>query len=153
MSVRFIPYQNKLSKLIRSAGGKAFEDAVAGADANLKTIEVTSLAELDAKIEEVRLMAAAPHAPGAANRIYEAANEVVALGGVCGMPELSEAAYSLCELVDRCMPDRMPGAEAVKVHADAMRLLRLGEALPEAERRRVLNGLGDVVRRESRAVA
>lgn len=153
MSVRYIPYKNTLAKLIRVPGGKAFADAVSDANANLKTLEVTGLSELDAKIEEIRLIAANPSAPGAPTRIYEAANQAVALGGVCGVPDVSEAAYSLCELIDRTLPDRMPGGEAIRVHADALRLLRLGDALPEAERRRVLKGLGDVVARETRASA
>ncbi|HEX8233053.1 MAG TPA: hypothetical protein VF559_06900 [Caulobacteraceae bacterium] len=153
MSVRYIPYQNKLAKLIRGAGGKQFADAVADADANLKANESGHLSELDAKIEEVRALCADPAAPGATSRIYDAANDAVALGGVCGLPQVSEAAYSLCELIDGTVPGRAPGAKAVRVHADALRLLRLGEALPEAERRQVLKGLREVVAREIRAIA
>lgn len=152
MSVRYIPYQNRLAKLIRGAGGKSFEDAVGDADANLKGIEDASLSVLDQKIEEIRQLAAAPPAPQTRERLYAAANEIVGLGGVFGLPDLSQAAYSLCELIDQSAAGG-PGVEAVRVHIDALRLLRLGEAAPPAERRQVLEGLRDVVRRSGRLSA
>jgi hypothetical protein len=149
VSVRYIPYKNSLGRLIRAAGGKAFEDAVTDADTNLGELQAANLAGVDAALRQVVSVAAAAPSPASAEQLYSASNELVALGGVCGLDDLSQAAYSLCDLIDQAQP-ALPQPQAVQVHVDALRLLRHGPLVPEGERRQVLQGLSDVVRRTTR---
>ena len=150
MSVRYIPYKSKLSKLIRAAGGKSVSEAVKAADANVLTIEAAGLAVLDRKTEEIRGLVAGEREAATLGRLYQAADEIGGLAGQFGLPDLTGAAYSLCELIDQA-DGVWPARTSVQVHVDALRLLRLGEAAPAEERERVLAGLRDVVRRASKA--
>lgn len=150
MSVRHIPYQSKLSKLIRSAGGKSVSEAVKAADANVMTVAAAGLAVLDRKTEEIRVLVAGSRDAATLAELYKAADEIGGLAGQFGLPDLTGAAYSLCELIDQA-DGTWPSLKSVQVHVDALRLLRLGEAAPAAERERVLGGLRDVVRRAKAA--
>jgi hypothetical protein len=151
-SVKFIPYTNRLAKLIRLPGGKRIEEALADADANLKAIEGPCLTVIDDLIGRIRDLAASPSpTPEALDEIYARSNELVGMGGVFGMGDLSAAAYSLCELVDRTRDHGGPGQGALAVHVDSPRLLRLGQKIGDEERRAMLAGLADVVRRAGRA--
>jgi hypothetical protein len=150
-SVKFIPYTNRLAKLIRLPGGKRIEEALADADVNLKAIEGPCLTVIDDLIGRIRALAA-PANPGAEalDEIYARSNEIVGMGGVFGMPDLSAAAYSLCELVDRTRDHGGPSQDALAVHVDSLRLFRLGQAITDEQRRAMLAGLADVVRRAGR---
>ena len=146
--VKFIPYTNRLSKLMKLPGGKTVEQAMADADVNLKSIESSCLAVLDQLISRIRGLAETPQPSlDDLDEIYARSNEIVGLGGVFGMRDLSAAAYSLCELVDRTRERGGPDREAMTVHVDSLRLLRFGGAIEEAERARMLDGLSKVVRR------
>lgn len=146
--IKFIPYTNRLAKLIKLPGGKTVEAAMADADANLKEIEAPCLEVLDQLIARIRGLAETPQpSVDDLDEIYARSNEIVGLGGVFGMQDLSAAAYSLCELVDRTRERGGPDRAAMAVHVNALRLLRMGVAVDEAERTRMLDGLASVVRR------
>lgn len=146
--VKFIPYTNRLAKLMKLPGGKRVEEALADADANLKEIEGPCLQVLDELIARIRGLAETPQPTlDDLDEIYARSNEIIGLGGVFGMRDLSAAAYSLCELIDRTRERGGPDRQALAVHVDSLRLLRLGGALEEAERAKMLDGLANVVRR------
>jgi hypothetical protein len=146
--VKFIPYTNRLAKLIKLPGGKTVEQAMADADANLKEIEGPCLVVLDELIARIRGLAETPQPTvDDLDEIYARSNEIVGLGGVFGMKDLSAAAYSLCELVDRTRDRGGPDRQAMMVHVDSLRLMRMGGAIEEAERAKMLDGLASVVRR------
>ena len=146
--VKFIPYTNRLAKLMKLPGGKRVEDALADADANLKEIEGPCLVVLDELIARIRGLAETPQPTlDDLDEIYARSNEIVGLGGVFGMRDLSAAAYSLCELVDRTRERGGPDRQALAVHVSSLRLLRMGGAIEEAERAKMLDGLANVVRR------
>lgn len=153
-TVKYIPYTNRLAKLIRAPGGKRIEEALADADINLKAIEGPCLTVLDELIARIRTLAGDGR-PSLVDleEIYGRSNEIIGLGGVFGMHDLSAAAYSLCELVDRTRDNGGPLADALRVHVDSLRLLRLGRQIGEDERAKMLDGLADVVRRSSRETA
>jgi hypothetical protein len=150
-TVKFIPYTNRLAKLIKLPGGKRVEDALSDADASLKAIEAPCLTALDDLIARIRTLAAERPDAGRLEELYERSNEIVGLGGVFGMPDLSTAAYSLCDLVDRTRDRGGPDAKALAVHVDSLRLLRLGGAIAAEERQKMLEGLADVVRKAARS--
>jgi hypothetical protein len=146
--VKFIPYTNRLAKAMKLPGGKRVEDALADANTNLKAIEGPCLAVLDDLIARIRGLAETPQlSVDDLDEIYARSNEIVGLGGVFGMQDLSAAAYSLCELVDRTRDRGGPDREALAVHVASLRVLRLGGAIEQAERAKMLDGLSNVVRR------
>jgi hypothetical protein len=149
--VKFIPYTNRLSKLMKLPGGKRIEEAIGEADLNLKSIEGQCLAVLDQLIARIRGLAETPTPTvDDLDEIYARSNEIVGLGGVFGMQDLSAAAYSLCELVDRTRDHGGPDSQALAVHVDSLRLLRMSGVIDEAARAKMLDGLSNVVRRAAR---
>ena len=152
--VKFIPYTNRLAKLMNLPGGKRVEDALADARENLKEIEGPCLEVLDELIARIRtLVGDGRPSADELEEIYSRSNEIVGLGGVFDMFDLSAAAYSLCELVDRTRDRGGPVPSALAVHVDSLRLLRLGGAIQTEERSKMLDGLADVVRRAARESA
>jgi chemotaxis protein histidine kinase CheA len=151
--VRHIPYVNRLAKAISIPGGKRVFEAVADADANLKTIEVPCLEAVDAYIASIQQLAARPDDAEALNQIYSESNIVIGLAGVFGLRDLSAAAWSLCELVDSRPESGGVDPMAMAVHIDSLRLLRQGDAVDPAQREAMLEGLGKVVARAKRATA
>lgn len=151
--VRHIPYVNRLAKAISIPGGKRVFEAVADADANLKTIEVPCLEAVDAFIGSIQQLAGRPADPVALDQIYAESNIVIGLAGVFGLKDLSAAAYSLCELVDSRPADGGVDPMAMAVHIDSLRLLRQGDAVDPVQREAMLHGLSQVVARAKRAVA
>lgn len=150
--VKIIPTVNRLAKAISLPGGKRLGDAVDDASANLLTIKEPCLEALDATIGRIRDLAAEP-APSAEalEEIYARANEALGLGGLFGLPDLSKAAYSLCELIDSRPAGQGVGRQALDVHVDSLRLLRFGDALPQAERDNMVSGLASVVSHAKRS--
>jgi hypothetical protein len=144
--VKVIPYVNRLAKVVSMPGGKRVGDAVADANANLLTIKEPCLEALDAILARIREIGATGN-PGAPvlEEIYERANEAVGLAGVFGLPDLGKAAYSLCELIDSRPAGEGCSRQALDVHIDSLRLLRLGDAVPAAERDNMVAGLIAVV--------
>jgi hypothetical protein len=151
--VRHIPYVNRLAKAISIPGGKRVFEAVAEADANLKTIEAPCLEAVDAYIASIQQLAARPDDAAALGRIYAESNIVIGLAGVFGLKDLSAAAYSLCELVDSRPPDSGVDPMAMMVHVDSLRLLRQGDTFDPTQREAMLHGLSQVVARAKRAAA
>ena len=152
-AVKFIPYQNRLSKLIKLPGGKRIEEAIAAADENLEAIRPPCLEALDEHIARIVALSNGAPSPAAFDDIYEQSNHIVGLGGVFGLGDLSRAAYSLCDLVDRARDHGGPDRQALLVHVNSLKLLRLGDAVPAEERRKVLDGLTAVVLRTSARAA
>lgn len=151
--VRHIPYVNRLAKAISIPGGKRVFEAVADADANLKTIEVPCLEAVDAFIASIQQLAAQPNDAEALSQIYAESNIVIGIAGVFGLKDLSAAAYSLCELVDSRPEGGGVDPMAMAVHINSLRLLRQGDAVDPVQREAMLHGLSQVVARAKRAVA
>lgn len=144
--VKIIPYVNRLAKVVSMPGGKRLSDAVDDANANLLTIKEPCLEALDAAIARIRDLAATAKPDTAVlEEIYQRSNEVLGLGGMFRLPDLSKAAYSLCELIDSRPAGQGVGQAALAVHVDSLRMLRAGDAIPQAERDNMVSGLAAVV--------
>ena len=140
-AVMRVPWTNRLTKMIREPGGMRVEDALEGAKANLETIREGCLEAVDARLTELdRLHREAGAAPTAElkDAIYAQASDVHSVAGVFGLQELGEAAFSLCDLVDRLRALDRWDPKAIEVHLNALRLFR--EPQPQAAAA-VLEGL------------
>jgi hypothetical protein len=144
-SAIFTRPENPLTKLVQAPGGLRVGDALEKAAENLSTIKNDCLATIDAQLAELTdLSAEGGAAPTDAvkQQIYATSNDILAVSGVFELAELSQAAYSLCDLIDRLSPSGRWSKPAVDVHLSAFYLLRNVD--PESDRSSVLEGLRQV---------
>lgn len=144
--VRHFAPTNRLTALIREPGGKAIKAALEEAQAAIEQYRPEVIGDIDARILELERLAADP-TPSivAREEVYRAASAILEHAGLFGLRPVGEAAYSLCELVDRLANRAAWDAPAVSVHVGSIRLLReLGED-QELQRAQLLRGLHAVV--------
>ncbi len=149
--IRYFFRDNPLTRMIRSSGGVRLDEAVARAEANLETIRQDCIAAIDTDIARLeRLLDKVVQRPETTVLVdaYQRSNAVAGVAGSCGMAELGEAAFSLCDLLDRLRTAGGWNADAVAVHLNTIRLLRVmaGKGGGAAERA-VLEGLHAVATR------
>lgn len=138
----FIQWENRLAKMVREPGGKRIGQALEQAEANLDAIQEDCLKAMDVQIDELeRLCAEGGRRPLEKTKtlIYEGGNDVLAVAGAFELTELGQAAFSLCELVDRLRSRGKWNQAAIEVHLSAFRLLR--QPAPDADRSSVIAGL------------
>jgi hypothetical protein len=151
MAVTFKFPENRLAKIALAPGGVRHDEALAAAKANLEVIQDDCVREVDRSFLALKQSAASPDAASntkVQRRIYAQSNRIAGTAGSCGLPAMGEAAFSLCELVDRQIQSGGWNAEAVAVLIDGMALLRAGGAqLPVEGQKQILAGLRDVATR------
>ena len=141
---RNIKVKNRLGELMRQPGGRSAVEALRGAEKRLDKISDDLLRGLDRHI--ARMEAAAGKLGDSAQdksvtEIYQAANDMIALAGLVGFNALDEVAHGLCELIDAFRAEDQWSEQAIRVHVDAVQLLRGLPKDDEAARERVLAGL------------
>jgi hypothetical protein len=117
---------NRLAKRIGNKGvGRP--QAIAAADENIESIREEAVADIDEQLSQInRLFSSwAPGATPPVEPLYEASDMIAGSAGVFGLPHLGTAAYSLCELLTFQDDPSKINREAVKVHLDAMHVIRL----------------------------
>src|SRR5262245_40133254 len=138
----FIPWENRLAKVMSQPGGVRVGDALAQAAKNLELAKDECLAEMDGQLAEIEsLCAQAGRQPedDVKRRIYDLSNDVVSVAGTFELTELGQAAFCLCELVDRLRGLGRWNQAAVEVHLSACRLLRRPDTT--TDRSQVIEGL------------
>jgi hypothetical protein len=118
---------NRLAAMIGYRRGLSLDEATKAAEANLALIEGDCLASLDQALAVIYQHVpqlcqgqAQPHA----ETIYQAANQVHALGAICKLAPLGKAAFCLCELIEACRATERWNALALETHLQALKLLR-----------------------------
>jgi hypothetical protein len=147
--VKRIPWSNRLARLLREPGGITAGHALRKAAENLETIRESSLEALDqrlAQIEALRLEAGRTASAEVKDAIYRLSNDIHGIAGVFGLHQLGEAAFSLCELIDRQHEHDRWSPEAVDVHLAAFRIFRRPDDGVDGEA--VLAGLRQITDRE-----
>jgi len=125
--VKFIPGKSRLSKVMRQPGGTTVVGALKDAKRNLDMIRRECVVEIDAKLNLIQQkFGQAEQKPDDADldEFYRLSNDIVGMAGVFEMNELGEAAFSLCELIDRLKTPDQWDWPAVEVHLSGLRLLR-----------------------------
>ena len=141
-SATFIAWENRLGKVVREPGGVRMGEALDQAGKNLGSIQEDCLRVMDGQIEEMeRLCAEGGRQPPDAikDRLYDLANDILAVAGTFELKELGQASFCLCELVDRLRTGGKWNQAAIEVHLSAFRLLRNPD--PSADRSSVIKGL------------
>ncbi len=156
-AVQFLFPENRLAKLIRRPGGVSYAQAMAAAEANMDSIRADVLAGVDENLQRIDQLSADPavaFSPEIQAELYERSNYVAGLAGSGGLPELGQAAFCYCELLDRIIAGAAWPQAAVTVHMDSLKLLRaMGVASPENDRAAIVEGLRKVAERVIRPAA
>ena len=108
---------------------------------------------LRAKLEEIQAIGRkAQTAPDAADlaTLYALSGEVLDIAGLFGLPELGQAAFSLCELLDRLKSKKAWNWPAVQVHLHGLLVLADPDKIPPEGRQSVVDGLRQVCQRVAR---
>ena len=145
--------ENRLAKLVWLPGGKTIAQALDDAQANLEEIRVESLDLLRGKLEEIQVLGRkSQEGPSEAEIqvLYALSGEVLDIAGLYGLPELGQAALSLCELLDRLKSRKAWSWPAVQVHLHGLLVLADPDKTPPEGRQSVIDGLRQVCQRVAR---
>jgi hypothetical protein len=145
--------ENRLAKAVFQPGGKTVAQALEDAQAGLDEIRGESLDILKGKLEEIQALGRKSQAtagPDEIKTLYALSSEVIDIAGLFGLPELGQAAYSLCELLDRLASRQTWNWPAVQVHLHGLLILADPDKIPEAARKDVVEGLRQVCQRIAR---
>jgi hypothetical protein len=152
--VRKFRVPNKLAQQMLGRGGKMVKDAIKDSEASVAELRGEGLVALDELLAEIM----AAYGPEVAapdenlEALYIKASSIIDLAGFVPESGLTEASVSLCDLVDGCQEAGVIDWPSVRVHLDALALLRRrGEALGTTGREVVLDGLRKVSRRRNPA--
>lgn len=148
--VEFLETPNTFEHMVDRPDGIQISDAVKRAEAKIAAYKETGLSATDDSIAQMQVICTrlktAPN-PEDERKIYLLANDVFASAGMFNQVELSEAAYSLCDLLGN-RPDHVPLVwEAINVHISSMRMLRQSSEGDPEKRQALLAGLKQVTAR------
>jgi hypothetical protein len=144
--------ENRLSKTIWAPGGKSMEKALEDANANLDEVREERLDVLRIKLTEIQALGRRCEKNAKLSDIralYALSSDVNDIAGVFGLPELGQAAYSLCELLDNLGSRKVWNWPAVQVHLNGLLLLADPANAPPQARQHVVDGLRQVCQRVS----
>lgn len=142
-----IKVKNRLGEMMRQPGGRSLVEALKGAEKRLDKLSPDLLKGLDRAIAKLDAGAASlGDSPNekALSEVYQASNEIISLAGLVGYAPIDEVAHGLCELIDAFLTEGQWNDQAIRVHIDAVQLLRALPAADKDGRERVLDGLSKV---------
>jgi HPt (histidine-containing phosphotransfer) domain-containing protein len=142
--------ENRLGKSIWAPGGKTIEQALEDAIANLDEARDAHLEALRVKLTQIQSLGRSIETGAKMadiRALYALSGEVLEIAGVFGMPELSQAAYSLCDLLDNLRTRKVWNWPAVQVHLNGLLLLSDPAHVPPEARKSVVDGLLQVCQR------
>jgi hypothetical protein len=144
---KIFEYENRLAKTVVRKGGLSADEAISAAAARVEEVRQPTLEDIDRALAEILGLGQQLHAVDAEalKRMYGEANRIVAVGGVFGLGELGEAAYSLCELISRFEATGRFSRPMIDVHLNGLQLLRQPQDHADTHRAQVLDGLRQVV--------
>ncbi len=147
----FYQPEPRIKTMVNRRDGMLVSDAVKKAEANVQAYKETGVASMDVKIGELAEICGRMRGGITAadeRKAYLLSNDIFDVAGMFGEPELSEAAYSLCELIGNRAEDKALSWDAVNVHVSTMRILRQSaDNADPATRQAVLAGLRKVTAR------
>jgi hypothetical protein len=148
MTAHPVPFAVKNPLTAKLNRGMAKPDAVRKAEENLSGIKEKTLAELDVAFAEMQALATelarAPSTTGQ-DALYRLSNKVAGIAGTFGREALGEAAFCLCDLLDRTSVTARWPAETIAVHLEGMKILRHVTSSDEKTVEAILCGLYSVV--------
>ncbi|MDR3506270.1 MAG: hypothetical protein P4L64_00055 [Caulobacteraceae bacterium] len=144
---RNIKVKNRLGPLMSQPGGRSVVEALRGAEKRMDKIKDECLEALDrsiARLDQAAAKLVEPADPATVTEIYQASNDMIAMAGLVGFESLDEVAHGLCEMIDVFRAQQTCSEEAIRVHVNAVQLLRGMSKEDSAAREKVLSGLRKV---------
>ena len=134
---------SNLARQIHEPGGRRVADAQRLAGEALEAHREAAMTAIAATLTGMeKLCDEGPE--GVGDAVYAQASSIVDLAGYFDTGPLFEAAYSLCEVVDRMNNAQTWGWPAVQVHVQAMRLILAGGCRAGRASETLLAGLRSV---------
>lgn len=150
--VRKFKVPNKLAQQMFGRGGKMVKDAIVEAESSVAELRDAGLEVLDTLLAGML----AAYGPDVAEpdpdleALYIKSTAIIDVAGFLPDSGMAEASISLCDLIDACQEARVTDWASVRVHLDALMLLRRqGQNLGPTGREMVLEGLRKVSRRRA----
>jgi hypothetical protein len=143
--------KSNLATMIDSAGGVSVGAALAQARANIEAMREQAMHIVDAAIgalEAVPAPAGPEDLPARRDEAYRAATTLIDAAGPFELFDLCRAAAGLCDLIGAIDPEQPFDWRIVIVHARSLRLLQTLPPEATGERERILDSLGEVIRRK-----
>lgn len=131
---RLVTVKSGLARQLSRPGGRSLADAERLADEALQTHRTDAFDELGRLVAQLET-ACTTRSPEDRVRAYALGASIVDLAGFFDTGPFYDAAYSLCDLIDRSRDSPLWSWDAVQVHVQALRLLHLaglGNAGPDA---------------------
>jgi hypothetical protein len=157
MSVVFHTPEMRLTKLIRTPGGKPVAEAVRDAGAGLVSLQGDCLKELANVLDQcdaIFARAAGGYDAAVANELYERVSATVGLATTCNLAPIDTMLVSMADLLDYLKEREAWEANALAVHLRAFRLLLHTEAARDGTgTEAILDGLRKVSQRFARPPA
>jgi hypothetical protein len=145
--------ENRLATMVFKPGGKQIAQAIDDAQAGIDEIRIAELDVLRVKLEEIQKLGRKAEKSATNAQIedlYSLSVQVLDISGMYGLVELGQAAFSLCELLDRLRARQVWNWPAVQVHLHGLLILADPDKVPESGRQSVVEGLRAVCERVSR---
>jgi hypothetical protein len=132
---------NRLAQCLNAPGGIKAEDALFRAGAAIEMRRDKGLEHIEQRLDQLGHLIAnvgASPSEGARKDLHRLSNDVLSVAALFGREGLGDAAYSLCELLTDLEARHAWDAAPVRVHYEAMRILRTPDLIsPEAQARLV----------------
>lgn len=135
---------------ITQNGGILLSEALANANQVMKDMRKPCLRTIDRLLLEIgqRFGPQARRGDEDFQVLYELSARIIDVSAPVADLQIDRAAFSLCELVDRCAAQSSWDWPSIDVHLDALQLLRhAGAQLGGAERKKIFDGLDRVTER------
>lgn len=149
--VQFHTPEMRLTKLIRTPGGKPVADATRDAQARLQGLQGDLLKELATVLDQCEAIAAragGAYVPEVAMELYEKVSATIGVATSCNLAAIDTMLVSLADLLDYLRESESWEANALTVHLRAYRLLLHTEAARDgAGTNAILEGLRKVSQR------
>jgi hypothetical protein len=135
MSVlRVFKPENRLAKAFTALGGKYVDDAVNDAQQELLQVSEECLKHVDDMLEKVYSYTGESDLPA----FYRSVRDVSGLAALCNLPDLGNAALSICNLLDYAQGSGRISEEEVKLSRNVLRVMRYPNLINESGRRIIL---------------
>ena len=151
--VRVYKVESRLSGLMKKPGGRSVHEALNAAQGRVAKVRGQATRRMGETAVRLRQLAAEGRGGDcvAIEALYAGANDVFSLAGYFDMRALSEAAFSLCDLLMAADQGAPVDWAAVDVHVEAICLLSQPD--PKADASQLLAGLRAVRARYAPAPA
>ena len=127
--VRIYKAENRLGRIMKKPGGRSIAEALDAAKARIEKLRGEATARMAESADQLRALAKQGRAGDCAalEALYAGSNDIFAIAGYFDLKPLSEASFSLCDLLIAADLGAEVDWAAVDVHVEAIWLLTHAE--------------------------